>query len=119
MPFDTTCPLHAPRPISTRWRRCARSARPCRAPWPACGYPGCGASVPGNAPSISGVGKKQLLAADLVSGDRILPLPRNHPIDECLSHVPLRAALDQDDAVLVEQAPVAFDRDGELAAILK
>src|SRR5258708_2355312 len=70
-----------------------------------------------------GVGEEQLLAVDLVVGDRLLALGRDEPVDEGLAqlvlHVRMLCRIHQDDAVLVEQLVVAFDRDGEVAAVLE
>src|SRR5512134_1504203 len=67
--------------------------------------------------------EEELLASDLVGGDRLLPFIGDDPVDECLSHVALDpemlGRIHEDDAVLVEQAFVAFDHDRELAAILE
>src|SRR5688572_28368561 len=71
----------------------------------------------------SGIRKEKLLAVNPVGGDRVLPFAGNHPVDECLSHLlPDPQAFRrvyQDDAVLVEQPPVAFDQDGKVAAVLE
>ena len=44
-------------------------------------------------------------------------------VDEGLAEIPLHLGMllgiDQDDAILVEQPPVAFDQDLEIAAILE
>src|SRR5262249_18411811 len=63
------------------------------------------------------VGVEKLLAIDLVVGDGLLTLRRDHPVDKRLSEfvldVGVLGGIDQDDAVLVEQALVAFDQDRE------
>src|SRR5690242_13513134 len=70
-----------------------------------------------------GVREKQLLAVDLVAPDRHLPLGRNDPIDESLPrlalHMRVALGVHQHDAVLVEQAPVALDRDLEVPPVLE
>ena len=62
-------------------------------------------------------------AADLVVGDRLLPLRRHQPVDERLAelllHVRMLGRIHQDDAVLVEQPVVALDHDVEVAAVLE
>src|SRR4051812_5601672 len=67
--------------------------------------------------------KEQLLAADLVVGDRFLSGGRDDPVDECLAELRLHArmlrGIDQHDSILVEEASVALHRDGELAAVLE
>src|SRR6266487_3429214 len=69
------------------------------------------------------VREEQLLAADLVPGDRLLPLGRDDPVDERLAeilfYVGVLGGIHQHHPVLVEQARVAFDRDGELAPVLE
>src|SRR5690242_1466662 len=71
----------------------------------------------------AGVWKEQLLPVDLVRGDRVLSFARNQPIDELLPEVALDVRMldwiDKHDAVLVEQSPVAFDDNREVAAILE
>src|SRR5512134_1477107 len=56
--------------------------------------------------SLAGVGKEQLLAADLVVGDGLLPLRRHDPVDELLPefllHMGMLVGIHQDHAVLVE-----------------
>src|SRR5204862_5575571 len=73
--------------------------------------------------SVRRVRKEQLLAADLVRGDRLLPCRREHPVGERLRelHLDVRVLrrIDDDDAVLVEEALVALDQDREIAAILE
>src|SRR5688572_4379971 len=70
---------------------------------------------------LPGVGEEQLLPADPVVGDRLLPFCRDDPVDEGLRHllpdvlVPVR--IHQDDAILIEQALVSLDEDRELAAV--
>src|SRR5687767_576843 len=70
-----------------------------------------------------GIGKEQLFAGDPVGGDGVLPLAGDDPVNENLPHLALRTQvlrrIDQDDAVLVEQAPVALHEDGEVAAVLE
>src|SRR5262245_20884814 len=72
-------------------------------------------------PRHGGVGEEQLLAVDLVVGDRLLPFGRHQPVDEGLAQLRLYmrmlGGIDQNDAVLVEQAVVAFHHDGEVAAV--
>src|SRR5205085_5794833 len=55
----------------------------------------------------AGIRIKQLLAVDLVAGDRILALRRNQPVDELLSqprlHGRMLLRIDQHHAVLIEQ----------------
>src|SRR5262245_32032751 len=70
-----------------------------------------------------GVREEQLLAVDLIVGDRLLTLRRDQPVDEGLAevllHMRVLGRVDQDYAVLVEQPPVALDHDLELAAVLE
>ena len=70
-----------------------------------------------------GVGEEELLPADLVVGDRLLPLGRNEPVDELLAEflldVRMLGRVHQNHAVLVEQALVAFDQDGQIGAVLE
>ena len=82
----------------------------------------------GSKPNASGVrvGRvrvEQLLAADLVAGDDVLTFRRNQEVDELLTEVFLDARIfrriHQHHAILVEQALVAFDHDGEIAAVLE
>src|SRR6266436_481967 len=72
---------------------------------------------------IVGIGIEQLLAVDLVIGDRLLSLRRNQPVDEGLGELlfDMRVLLGvhQYHAVLVEKPLVALDRDGEVAAVLE
>ncbi len=64
---------------------------------------------------VAGVGEEQLLAADLVVGDRLLPVARDQPVDEGLPlrdlHIGMLGRIDQHHAVLVEQPLVALDQD--------
>ena len=71
-------------------------------------------------PRHGGVREEQLIAVDLVVGDRLLAFRRDQPVDkllaEILLHVRVLARVHQHDAVLIEQPSVAFDYDIELAA---
>src|SRR5258708_36811726 len=72
---------------------------------------------------IVGIGIEQLLAVDLVIGDRLLSLRRNQPVDEGLAELlfDMRVLLGvhQYHAVLVEKPLLALARDGEAAAVLE
>jgi len=61
---------------------------------------------------IGGVWKEHLLAINLVVGDCSLSLWRHQPVDKRLSklcrHVWMLVGVHQNDAVLIEHAPVAF-----------
>src|SRR6266446_3081391 len=76
-----------------------------------------------SSPLLLRVGKEQLLAIDLVAGDRGLAFRRNKPIDETLAEFFLHGGIffgvDQHDAVLIEQPLVALDDDFEIAAVLE
>src|SRR5688572_21279917 len=67
--------------------------------------------------------EKKLLAADLVRGDGLLSFARNDPVDESLPHLALHREvlrrIDQDDAVLVEQALVSLQDHGQRRGILE
>src|SRR5207248_3180410 len=69
------------------------------------------------------VGKEQLLAVDLVTGDRSLAFRRDQPIDELLTQIGLHARMlgrvDQHHPVLIEQALVALDGDHEVGFVLE
>src|ERR1700676_4739978 len=69
------------------------------------------------------VGKEQLLAIDLVAGDRGLAFRRDQPVDEGLARVLFQRreffGFDKHDAVLIEQPLVALDRYFEIAAVLE
>src|SRR3954467_5471207 len=69
------------------------------------------------------VGKEELLAVDLVVGNGALSFRRKDPVDECLPpfllHVRVPFRIDEDDAVLVEQAPVALNGNRQVCPILK
>src|SRR6185503_8064798 len=71
----------------------------------------------------AGIRKEELLAVDLVGRDGVLSLAGDDPVDERLPHLAFHAQMPrgvhQDDAVLVEQPPVAFHQDRELAAVLE
>src|SRR5207249_4129313 len=66
---------------------------------------------------------EELLAADLVRGNRTLSCRGNEPVDEFLTellfHVRMLFGIHQHHTVLVEQAFVALDQDRKIAAILK
>src|SRR6185295_7415177 len=72
---------------------------------------------------LSCVGEEKLLTADLVIRNRLLALRRNEPVDERLAElfldVRVLGGIDEHYAVLVEQPPVAFDEDREIAAVLE
>src|SRR5260370_4398638 len=74
-----------------------------------------------SSPLLLRVGKEQLLAIDLVTGDRGLPLRRNQPIHEGLAKFLLHGGIffriNQHDAVLIEQPLVSLDDNLEIAAI--
>src|SRR6185436_20717305 len=63
----------------------------------------------------AGIRKEELLAIDLVGRDRVLSLAGDDPVDERLPHRAFHAemlcGIDEDDAVLVEQPPVALHQD--------
>src|SRR5262245_23488066 len=69
------------------------------------------------------IGEEQLLPVDLVIGDRLLAFRRDQPVDERLAeillHVRVLRRIHLDHAVLVEQPPVALDRDQQRAAVLE
>src|SRR5687767_15397933 len=71
----------------------------------------------------SRIRKEELLAADPVGANRILPFAGNDPVDERPAHFALHAQVfrrvDEDDAVMVVQALVALDQNRELAAVLE
>src|SRR6266550_22381 len=82
--------------------------------------------LPGRHPSrarIVGIRIEQLLAADLVIGNGSLAFQRDEPVNECLAelllHVRMPCRVDEDNAVLIEQALVAGDEDVEIAAVLE
>jgi hypothetical protein len=70
-----------------------------------------------------GVREEQLLAADLVAGNRLLSFRRNQPVDEGLAqfllHVRMFGRVHEDHAILVEHALVAGDQVVEFAAVLE
>src|SRR5712671_6841694 len=74
-------------------------------------------------PLLLRVGKEQLLAIDLIAGDRRLAFRRDEPIDERLPEFPLHGriffGIHQHDAILIEQPFVALDEDFEIAAVLE
>src|ERR1044072_5942167 len=67
--------------------------------------------------------EEQLLPVYLVVGDRLLAVGRDEPVDELLAvfllHVRALLGIHQQDAILVEQPPVAFYHDREVAAVLE
>ena len=67
--------------------------------------------------------EEELLSTQAVGPDGLLPRIRENPIDEGLSrlrlHFGMLGRIDQDNAVLVEQAVIAFDEDLEVSLILK
>jgi Cytochrome c2 len=70
-----------------------------------------------SSPLLLRIGKEQLLAIDLVAGDRGLAFRRDQPIDKRLAELFLHGGIFfrvyQHDAVLIEQPLVAFDHDLE------
>src|SRR5438874_7048366 len=72
---------------------------------------------------IRRVGIEELLAVDLVVGDRLLAGRRDDPVDELLAELALDVrvflGIDQHHAVLIEQTPVAFDEHREIGPILE
>src|SRR5262245_30003648 len=87
----------------------------------------CGAAITASA-VLSGVGivcvgKKQLLAIDLVVRDGLLALRRHQPVDELLSEVFLYIRMlvraHQNDAVLIEQAFFALNHNFQITLFLE
>src|SRR5579872_3882461 len=74
-------------------------------------------------PPFSRIGKEQLLAIDLVAGNRRLSLRGDQPVHERLAgllfHGRVFFGVHQHDAVLIEQPLVTLDNDPEIAAILE
>src|SRR5574341_531419 len=68
------------------------------------------------------IGKEELFASYLIGCDGALPLRRDDPVDEGLAHLLLHVRVlrrvDENDAVLVEEALVPYHRDDELAPVL-
>src|ERR1019366_4507903 len=79
--------------------------------------------TPSSSPLLLGIGKKQLLAVDLVARDGRLTFRRDKPVDECLAQFLLHGRIffgvHQHDAVLIEQPLVALDDNFEIAAVLE
>src|SRR3954469_21762521 len=71
----------------------------------------------------AGVREEELLAVDLVVGDRLLALGGDQPVDESLAHllldVRMLRRIDEHHAVLVVEALVALDHDREVATVLE
>src|SRR6185312_16950424 len=71
----------------------------------------------------SRVGEEELLAVDLEARNRGLPLWPGDPVDERLPKLLLDmrvlGRVHQDDPILVEQALIALDHDGEVAPVLE
>src|SRR5207245_10046188 len=69
------------------------------------------------------IGIEQLLAADLVVGNRFLPYWRHEPVDELLTeilfHIRMFLRIHQHHAILVEQALVARDQNREVGTVLE
>src|SRR5215470_168514 len=69
------------------------------------------------------VRKEQLLTADFVIGDRLLPVAGSDPADERLTeillHMRVLGRIHQHDPVLVEESLVALDEDRQVAAVLE
>src|SRR5215470_2953070 len=69
------------------------------------------------------VRKEQLLAADFVIGDRLLPVAGSDPADERLAelllHMRVLSRIHEHDPVLVEESLVALDKDRQVAAVLE
>src|SRR4029079_16873776 len=67
--------------------------------------------------------EEQLLAVDLVVGDRLLACRRYHPVGELLRqrtlHVRVFGRVHHHHTVLVEQPLVALDEDREITAVLE
>src|SRR5262249_53068845 len=78
---------------------------------------------PRSCASLVCIREEQLLAADLVTGDRLLSFWRDEPIDERLPEVLLDVRVlcrvDEHHAVLIEQPLVTLDEDLEVAAVLE
>src|SRR6185503_8915715 len=115
-----------PRSPSPRYRPRRRHSRPRHRGTqpPACPKPAALAeSGPWSSLYTTRVWKEQLLAADLVVGDRLLTLSRDHPVNKGQAHLHLDVRvlgrIDEDHAVLVEQALVALDRNDQFAAVLE
>src|SRR4029453_3553477 len=74
-------------------------------------------------PRLTRIREEQLLAVDPVGSDRVLSFGRDHPIHDKLTELLFDARVlvrvHQHHAVLVEQAFVAFDEQGEVAAVLE
>src|SRR5215204_2974629 len=69
------------------------------------------------------VGEEELLAVDLEACNRGLPLRARDPVDERLSevvlHIRVLGRVHQDDPILVQQALIALDYDGQVAPVLE
>src|SRR5512134_3262152 len=69
------------------------------------------------------VREEELLAADIVTRDRLLQRARDDPVDERVAQVLLDVRVlrrvHEHDPVLVEQLLVALDEDREIAAVLE
>ena len=72
---------------------------------------------------VAGIWVEQLLAVDLIVGDRLLAFRRHQPIDELLAevllYVRMLGRIDQHNAVLVKQALVAFHKDLQVTLVLE
>src|SRR5215469_9996916 len=67
--------------------------------------------------------EEELLAADLVVGDRLLTLARGQPFDEAhaerLFYMRMLRRVDQHDAILIEEPLVALDEDLQILPVLE
>src|SRR5690625_1195565 len=72
---------------------------------------------------LIGVRIEELLTVQLVGADRSLPFLGNQPVDEGLAllglDVLVALGIDQDHAILVEEAVIAFDQNLQVTAVLK
>src|SRR5262249_23013348 len=72
---------------------------------------------------IIGIRIEQLLAFDLVIGDRLLTVRRNEPVDkllaEVLFHVRMLGRIHQYYTVLIEQTLVTFHQDLQVTLVLE
>src|SRR4051812_38558115 len=103
---------------------CARNkARSPKANWSTSGCSTDWSECSGAGRSLPGAGKEQLLAPDPITGDDALPGRRHDPVGELLRQglfdMRMSGRIDDDHAVLVEQAAVAFDQHRQLAAVLE
>src|SRR4029453_10418719 len=73
--------------------------------------------------ALVSVGKEKLLSVDFLSADRFLPFARDEPVNEGLAqillHVWVVGRIDQDYAVLIEEALVTLHRDLQIGLVLE